>query len=688
MAGVSPKDEDGYKAPVRAVSVSETTSPSEAVREKVPADHPGIQILHLRQVLGALQWGALLFAGFSGAAFTFLRDPTIGLSCAVILAFLAVTLIAKRNLARGNRQVAVVSVCAAILVASLAVVPLQPSLLPTSAVTSLAAAALALPYASERTLKFLMIAAWLSAVIVVVAGPLAVARESGEGVSYFAFAFGASTLAAAAAIVVLLLWQFRMRLMGALEQTHRAEEQARYEATHDSLTGLPNRALLEQRLYKWLSPPECNASNGATSHATHGTTRDLAPSFAVLFLDLDRFKYVNDSLGHHIGDELLQVVASRLLACIRPQEDDMVARLGGDEFILVLGKAHPRVSEAVAARIQEVLKRPVKLHGHELYVTASIGILPDCSGYETPEEILRDTDTAMFQAKEAGKARPAVFEPSMRAQATSHLRLETDLRRAVERGEFVVHYEPIVWLATGGVVGFEASLHWTHPERGLLPPEAFAPLAQESGLGYELDRFLLAETCHRIALWREGFLEHFPPMVSVDFSPDALLQENLANDIAYALKGTGLPAHALMVGFAEETIAKRPETAVATLKRLQALGVQLSISGFGSWHSSLGFLHRLPVETIKIGPSFAPSLRSIGEIKGIGIENKECREVARTILTVAHELGMEVIAAGVETPEQRRVLSEIDCDYAQGSYFSPPVDARKAAIILAAEPAW
>ena len=652
------------------------------------ADYPTIGTLHLRRVLGVMQWCALALALFSGATYVFIKDFDVGFASIVIFIFFVVAVVAKRLLSHDNLLTVAVSIYAAILLSCLAVLVVLPALYSTLALTSLLAVALALPYTGQRVIRALMATSCTAAIAAVLVGPLLVAQASGQPVSLFSLIFGAVTLAAAVALAMLVLWQFRTRLVGALEQTRRAEEQARYEATHDSLTDLPNRALLEQRLYKWLSPPECNASNGASSHATHGTTRDLAPSFAVLFLDLDRFKYVNDSLGHHIGDELLQVVASRLLACIRPQEDDMVARLGGDEFILVLGKAHPRVSEAVAARIQEVLKRPVKLHGHELYVTASIGILTDCSGYETPEEILRDTDTAMFQAKEAGKARPAVFEPSMRAQATSHLRLETDLRRAVERGEFVVHYEPIVWLATGGVVGFEASLHWTHPERGLLPPEAFAPLAQESGLGYELDRFLLAETCHRVALWREGFPEHFPPMVSVDFSPDALLQENLANDIAYALKGTGLPAHALMVGFAEETIAERPETAVATLKRLQALGVQLSISGFGSWHSSLGFLHRLPVETIKIGPSFALGLRSIGEIKGIGIENKECREVARTILTVAHEFGMEVIAAGVETPAQRRVLSEIDCDYARGSYFSPPVDAQKAAIILAAEPAW
>ena len=650
-------------------------------RENVPADHPGIQILHLRQVLGALQWGALAFVIFCGVAFAFLRDPAIGLSGVVILAFLVVTVVAKKHLRQGNRQVAIVSVCVAILISSLVLVPLQPSLLPTSAVTSLVAAALALPYANERALKLIMVTAWLSAVVIVLSGPLVIAWESGRPISSFGFAFGASTLTAAAAIVMLLLWQFRTRLMGALEQTHRAEKHARHEANHDSLTGLPNRTLLERRLCKRLSTNTHNASEGAAG----STTRDSTLPYAVLFLDLDRFKYINDSLGHHIGDELLQVVARRLSACIRPHEGDMVARLGGDEFVLVLGRAYPKVAETVAIRIQEALKRPVKLHGHELYTTASIGILPDCSSYETPEEILRDTDTAMFRAKEAGRARTAIFEPSMRARAISHLRFETDLRRAVERREFVVHYQPIVWLATGEMVGFEASLWWVHPDRGLLSSEEFMPLAQESGLGYELDQLLLQESCQKAALWREGFPEHYPLTISVSLSADTFLQESLCDEIARTIKEAKLPGHALMIGFSEEIITENPERAVDALKPLKVLDVRLAVDGFGSGRSSLGFLHRLPADTLRIDPSF---VGRIGEIKDTGLEEGDRAEVVRTILTVAHEFGMEVVAKGVQTHEQMRALSEMDCDYAQGSRFSRPVNADRAEAILVAEPSW
>lgn len=653
----------------------------EASPEMHPTNHPAVGTLHLRRVLGAMQWGALAFALISGAAFMFLRDSTIGLASVVIFAFFLVAAMAKGRLRHDNLPRIVVSVYAAILVSCLAVLMLLPGLSSTLALTSLLAVALILPYTGRRALGALMVTSCSVAIAAVLVGPLLMARASGQPVSLFDLVFSASTLAAAVALAMLILWQFRARLMGALEQTRSAEKQARHEATHDPLTGLPNRALLEQRLCRWLSSATCNASEDAARSAARGSI----PPFAVLFLDLDRFKYVNDSLGHHIGDKLLQVVAQRLSSCIRPHEGDMVARLGGDEFVLVVGGAHTRLVEAVAGRIQEALKRPVKIHGHELYATASIGILPDCSGYETPEEVVRDADTAMFTAKEAGRARPAVFEPSMRARAISHLRFETDLRRAVERREFVVHYQPIVWLATGGVVAFETSLHWTHPERGLLPTEEFMPLAQESGLGYDLDQLLLAEACRKAALWREGFPEHFPPTISVNLSADTLFRESLHDEIARTLKEAGLPAHALMIGFSEETITERPEKAVTALERLKALDVRLAVDDFGAGRSSLGVLHRLPADTLKIDPSFVDCP---GDTKDIDMENKDRAEVARTILTVAHEFGMEVVAQGVQTHEQMQALCEMDCDYAQGPRFSCPIDAKGAEAILAAEPSW
>lgn len=614
-----------------------------------------------------MQWAAFAFALSGCAAYVFLEDPAIGLVGIVIFAFFVVAVVANNRLRHDNLPTTVASVYAAILVSCFAVLVLLPGLSSTLALTSLLAVALALPYTGRRAMWVLMATSCTAAIAAVLVGPLLVARATGQPVSLLDLVFGTATLAAAVALAMLVLWQFRARLVGALEQTRRAEEQARHEATHDHLTDLPNRALLERRL--------CGRLSSASS----------ASPFAVLFLDLDRFKNVNDSLGHGMGDELLRVVARRLSSCIRPHEGDMVARLGGDEFVVVLGGAYPGVSEAVTARIQEALKKPVKLHGHELYATASIGVLPDCAGYGTPEEILRDADTAMFRAKESGRGHPAVFEPSMRARAISRLRLETDLRRALERGEFVVHYQPIAWLATGGVVGFEASLRWAHPERGLLPPEEFVPLAQKNGLGHDLDRLLLTEACRRTALWRTNFPEHFPPTISVDLSADLLFRENLTGEIDRTLKESGLPAHALMVGFSEETLTESPDKALAVLRRLKALGVRLAVDDFGTGRSSLEFLHHLPADTLKIDPSF---VRHVGNGGGTGAETEDLAEVARTILTVAHEFGMEVLAEGVQTHEQMQVLREMDCDYALGPRFSRPVGAERAETILAAEPAW
>ena len=629
------------------------------------ADYHEVETIHLRQTLNAVQWSALAFALFCGAAFALVGDPAIGLSAAVILAFFIVVAFAKARLDRGNRQAVIVSSCAAIFVACLTVLLLQPVLHPTLGVTMLLAVALALPYAHGRTLKFLMVVAWVLVVAAMLAGSLLLSQSAGQTASSFDLAFGISALATSVAIMMLVLWQFRARLTGALEQARRAEARARHEASHDPLTGLPNRALLEEILSERLSRAASGPRRGAP--------------FAVLFLDLDRFKHVNDSLGHPIGDELLKVVARRLSACVRPEGGDVVARLSGDEFVIVLQGAGAGVAEEVAGRVQEALKRPAKLHGHELYATASTGILPDCSGYEAPEEVLRDADTAMFRAKEAGKARPAVFEPSMRARAISLLRLETDLRRAVERGEFAVRYEPIVWLATGGVAGFEASARWAHPERGLLAPEEFLPLAEETGLAQDVERFVLGEACRRAALWRRRFPDRFPPSVSVDLSSGALLRPGLADEVARALEGAGLPAHALTVGIPEGAIAEGPEAAVAALGRLAAVGVRLAVGGFGTGRSSLGLLHRLPVGALKIDRAL---------VSGAGAGDEDRAEVVRTILGVAHGLGMEMIAEGVETPEQARALAEMECDYAVGPRFSRPVDADGAGAILAAEPVW
>lgn len=642
-----------------------------------PADHPEVRFIHLRQILGVLLLFSAAFAVFCVVAFFYTADLALGLSGGVILAFFAAAAVARRQLQRGNDQQAVVLVCAAIICASLASVPLQPALLPTLVVTSLVAAAIAIPYAAERAFKTIMVASWVSVVAVVVAGPAIATTFSGRDISLTDFLFGASTLSAAAAIVVLLLWQFRVRLMAALQQARHTEERARYEATHDRLTGLPNRALLEELLSVDLV--------GAS---------DEPASFAVLFLDLDGFKNVNDALGHHVGDEFLEVISQRLSACVRPGSGDMVARLGGDEFVVALGlvqrsgraartqSARPgEIAGVVVWRIQEALKEPVKLHGHELYATASIGVVPDCQGYESPEEILRDADTAMFEAKRAGAGRSVVFKPWMHTRSVSALRAETDLRRALEREEFTIRYQPIVWLASGGVMGFEAVACWDHSERGPLLPEEFAPLAPQtsSGLTRDLDLFTLGSACRQAASWRQSFPDHLPPKVRVRISADTWREDDLPEKVANTLEKTGLPAYAVMLEVPERAVAGEPESVIQALERLKALGVMLLLGGFGTGERSLTLLHRLPVDVLQIDRS---------AVRGIRSESEDPVEFMRTVLTLAHGLGLEVLAEGVDGPEQLRTLAELGSDYAQGAHFSQPVDDRGARAILGAEPSW
>jgi EAL domain-containing protein (putative c-di-GMP-specific phosphodiesterase class I) len=288
----------------------------------------------------------------------------------------------------------------------------------------------------------------------------------------------------------------------------------------------------------------------------------------------------------------------------------------------------------------------------------------------------------MYISKESEGLNFAVFEPSMRAKAISRLRLETDLRRAVDQREFVVHYQPTVWLATGGVVGFETSLKWSHTERDLLTPDHFMPLAQEIGLGYDLDRILLKAACEKAALWRENFPEHFPPLISVSLATDAFFRKSLTEDISDLLSESKISGHALMIGVPERTISERPEESLIMLERLRSLDIRLAVDGFKKGLSSLEFLHRLPVEALKIdSPVTSP-------VENGRTKNQDHLEVTQTVLTVAHEFGMEVLVRGVETREQMRELCDMECDHAQGAYFSRPVDAQNAEAILTAEPSW
>lgn len=438
---------------------------------------------------------------------------------------------------------------------------------------------------------------------------------------------------------------------------HHAERQVLYYyAFHDALTGLPNRALFMDRLGR--------AIERAKRHAYY--------LFAVLFVDFDDFKVVNDTLGHALGDQLLVASTRRLETCLRAA--DTIARWGGDEFVILLEDIHD-ASDAtrVANRIQAELALPFNLNGHRVSVSASIGIVLSKTGYDRPEEVLRDADMAMYRAKALGKAQHEVFDPAMRARVMERLALETSLRQALERQEFWVYYQPIVALETGEIHGFEALLRWQHPERGLTPPEAFIPVAEESGLIIPIGQWVLREACRQMREWQARFPTDPPLTISVNLSSKQLSQPDLVEQIEQILRETGLDAHCLRLELTENTLMTHAESAMGILAQLRALGVAVQLDDFGTGYSSLAYLHRSPLPTIKVDRSFVSQM-DMGEGRS---------EVVQAIVTLAHNLSMEVIAEGVETAEQLARLKALGCEFGQGYHFSKPLDGRSAEMLIA-----
>ncbi len=416
-----------------------------------------------------------------------------------------------------------------------------------------------------------------------------------------------------------------------------------HQAIHDPLTGLPNRLQFVERLGRELARAEqCNER------------------IAVLFLDVDRFKVVNDSLGHSAGDRLLVAVADRLSATVGP--NDIVGRFGGDEFtILCHDVTSEETAELIAERLSEAIARPVALMEGEVFVTASIGIALSGGSVDSPETLLRSADAAMYRAKDNGRDRSELFDAGTHHRAVDDLRTGNALHRAIERGEMRMYYQPMISLDTGALLGFEALIRWEHPERGLVPPMEFIPLAEETGLIVPLGAWALEEACRQAVRWHEAAPDAPPLLMHVNLSPRQLAEPALPNEVARVLHDTGIQPSTLWLEITESTLMRDAESAVSALGALRALGLHLAVDDFGTGYSSLAYLERLPVEALKIDQSF---------IEGVGTR-KDSTTIVSAIVGLARALRLSTVAEGIETPGQLRRLQEMGCDHGQGYLFGP-----------------
>ncbi len=457
-----------------------------------------------------------------------------------------------------------------------------------------------------------------------------------------------------------------------ITERKRAEELVVYNAFHDGLTNLPNRALFLDRL----------------QHALTLSKRNSNYKFAVLLVDVDEFKVVNDSLGHTAGDDLLIKIGQRLGASVRrndtvtgaisdtpytPVNDPSLARLGGDEFAILLEDIQDPIGAVrIANRVQKDLQAPFAIHQEQIVISASIGIASSVSPDTQAEDLVRNADIAMYRAKRAGKGRCEVFDTAMHAGAVKRLNMEGDLRKALERGEFRVYYQPIVLLQTGRIVGFEALTRWQRPQ-GILSPIEFIAVAEETGLIVPMNRLLLREACQRLRLWQAEFPCTPPLTMSVNMTAQELAQPGLTSEMLNALRETGVDPGCLRVEIIETIAMGDAEKSSPVLAQLKALGVRLSVDDFGTGYSSLSRLRKIPVDTLKIDRAFIANVDS-------DLENLE---VVRAIIVLAHNLGLQVVAEGTETEQEVEQLKQLNCEMAQGYFFSRPADDQAIFELLA-----
>jgi diguanylate cyclase (GGDEF)-like protein/PAS domain S-box-containing protein len=432
----------------------------------------------------------------------------------------------------------------------------------------------------------------------------------------------------------------------------------------DILTGLPNRVLFMDRL----------------SRSFERARRGRGKAFALIFLDLDSFKLINDSFGHLMGDQLLVAIAGRLEATVRATDtvarfgrNHTIARIGGDEFTILLEDTTNAIDiSRIAERIAKELGEPFTVGSQEVFPTASIGIALYNSSYQSPEEILRDADTAMYSAKALGKGRFEIFDATMRANTIARLQLETELRRGIERKEFEVYYQVLVSLETGRILGFEALVRWKHPTRGIVSPNEFIPVAEETGLIVPLDQWVLRTACQQARIWQARFDDDPPLLISVNLSARHFLQPDLVQQCREVLDETKLSHSSLNIEVTESAMMPAPEDAIDLMGQLKSLGVKLALDDFGTGYSSLSYLHRFPLDSLKIDRSFVSHMM-------------EDDEIVRAIITLGRNLGLKVVAEGVETIEQIAKLKSLGCEYAQGYYFSIPINAQEATDLLTAQ---